>query len=669
MNLRQLIAAASSIGLIAEPFKCEIDQVDLSVGPSILHWEFKHFVVLLRRRGKRFEIFDPAIGRRVVDDAELSNSYTGVALQITRGAEFGEITPPRRSQVSALWRGSPGLLRALASAGALSFCLEVCILLIPLFLQFVIDDVVSPSDIDVLAIFAFGFSIVVLMQGTLIAFRGWSLQLLTQSVAVRWATLTFSHLLKLPAEYFERRRLGDLVSRFGSLGSIQQAVTVSALEAAMDSLLAVASLLVMLVYSPQLTMIALFALVVQSLIRLSTYGALENVSKERIVASSRENTVFLETLRAILPIRLHGAEFERRRAWQALRRSVQVLDLRKGKYEVLVAASLSVVAGLENIATIWYGVYLAVTPGGAAQLSIGMLMVFIAYKTQFLVRINNILKLFVDFRMVRLHAERLDDIIGEPIENDVPDADCSHLAASIQFVNVGFRYNKTDPWLFRDVSFTIEPGKVVAICGPSGGGKTTLVKLMLGVLRPEEGEILFGGVKLNALGMNNFRKLIGSVMQEDVLLCGSVAENISFFNSDVGHEEIVRSSRAANVYAEVMRMPMGLNTLIGDLGSGLSGGQKQRVLLARAICRQPKVLILDEATSHLDSANERAVNGALLALGMTRIFVAHRETTIACAEQLIEVDGGMVRMRDFDGRASAKADFTDQVGRGLEPGI
>jgi ATP-binding cassette, subfamily B, bacterial CvaB/MchF/RaxB len=280
-----------------------------------------------------------------------------------------------------------------------------------------------------------------------------------------------------------------------------------------------------------------------------------------------------------------------------------------------------------------------------------MLFAFVAYKQQFTMRGAAFVEKLVEFRMLGLHTERVADVaLAEAERQDEPVVfgDKTHLGAGIELRGVSFRYSEADSFVLQDVNLKIEAGESVAIVGPSGCGKTTLAKVMLGLLEPTAGEVRVGGVSLRHASRAAYRSMIGTVMQEDQLFAGSIADNIAFFDTAADKERIEASARLAAVHQDIMAMPMGYNTLIGDMGTALSGGQKQRVLLARALYKNPRILVLDEATSHLDVTRERQVNDAIRQLHLTRIIIAHRPETIASCDRIIMLAQGKAEAVEED---------------------
>lgn len=344
------------------------------------------------------------------------------------------------------------------------------------------------------------------------------------------------------------------------------------------------------------------------------------------------------------PIKLFNREEERRARWQNLLVEVQNRDMRTATMSMGFGTANVLIFGVEHLVVLWLGAdYVLNTMTGGSEslgdeLTIGMLFAFLIYKTQFAARTSALINYAVDLKMLGLHAERLADICLEPPEKDsICQNDLSHLAPSIELRGVSFRYGEGEPWILKDVNFKIEAGESVALVGPSGAGKTTLLKIALGLLKPSDGDILYGGQKISCLGIQNFRRQIGTVMQEDVLLTGSLADNIAFFDVQPDRARLEFCASMAQLHEDITRMPMGYETLVGDLGTGLSGGQKQRLLLARALYKQPRVLALDEATSHLDVNNERAVTEAIAHIPLTRLIIAHRAETIAGAMRVVQL--------------------------------
>ena len=339
------------------------------------------------------------------------------------------------------------------------------------------------------------------------------------------------------------------------------------------------------------------------------------------------------------PLKLFGRTPERLARWQNLMVDVQNRDLTTQKMELWFGSANTLIFGVEGMLIL----YLGGTAVLAQQMTLGMLLAFMAYKGQFAGRATSLINLIMQVKMLGLHAERLADIAPEPPEREsAMETDISRIAPRIELKNVSFRYADGEPWVLKDCSLAIEAGDHIAICGSSGCGKSTLLKLVLGLLEPNEGEIRIGGVSLKQLGPTQYRALIGTVMQNDALMAGSLSENIACFDPQLDHARMEAVARLAQIHEEITVMPMGYQTLVGDMGSTLSGGQKQRVLLARALYKPPRILALDEATSSLDAENERQVNTAVKALPLTRITIAHRRETINAARRVVVLNAGAV---------------------------
>lgn len=648
-TLAQLMSHAAALNFAIRPLQLDLHEFGELTLPCILHWDLNHFVVLKKAARNHIVILDPAVGERRLSLAEASRHFTGVALELTPNADFEPVDAKPKLKLSQLTGKVRGLMPALAAIFAVALVLELFAIVAPLFNQMVVDDAITGNDGDLLTVLLLGFALLLLIQTALATARSWMVMVLSQTLSLQWLGNVFAHLVRLPVNWFEQRHLGDITSRFGAVRDIQKTITTAALEAVLDGLMVIAALAMMCLYSLQLTGIVLVAVVAYGLLRWASYRPFRDAAAERLVVAAKENSHFLESLRAIQPLKLFGREEERRSRWQNLIVEVQNRDVRTAKMNIGFSTANTFIFGLENLLVFWLGAKLVMAgqTGTADIFTIGMLFAFISYKGQFTGRISALINYAVELKMLGLHAERLADIALAAPEKDtkdgnLPDNDLAHLEPSIELRNVSFRYGEGEAWVLKNASFKIEAGESVAVTGPSGAGKTTLLKILLGILPPNEGEVLYGGVPVRQLGLANVRRKIGTVMQEDVLLTGSLADNIAFFDTQPEQERIEACAKLAQVHGDIVKMPMGFHTLCGDLGSGLSGGQKQRVLLARALYKQPRVLALDEATSHLDLGNERAVTQALGQMRLTRLVIAHRPETIAGAQRVVQLKDGQV---------------------------
>ena len=656
-TLNQLIQIAAQLQFAARPLKVELEQIDKLALPAILHWDFNHFVVLTQVRNGQITIHDPARGARHVSVSEASKHFTGVALELEPTQEFKPKQQRQQIQLSQLIGRLTGAKRSLLQIFALAAALEIFAIVSPLFMQLVTDQAIVSEDRDLLVVLGVGFLALALVQVSITAVRSWVLMYLGTTLNLQLIGNLFRHLLRLPMQYFEKQHLGDVVSRFESLNVIQRTLTTGFVEAILDGVMAVLTGVMMLIYSWKLALIVCLAGVLYGVLRITLYRPLRQAQEEQISHAARQQSNFLETVRGIQSVKLFNRQIQRRTVYENLLVDNFNAGIRVQKLGILFHALNGALFGAENIAVVWLG-GLLVLDGG---FSIGMLFAFIAYKQQFSARITGFIEKGIEFKMLALHTERVADVALTTPEADAPQnaIQPDSITAAIEINNVSFRYSDTEPWILHNVNLKIEAGESVAIMGPSGCGKTTLLKIVLGLLAPTEGEILVGGKNVQQLGPS-YRNLIGTVMQEDQLFAGSLSDNICFFDPEPDQARVEACAQLACVHQDIMAMPMAYNTLIGDMGTTLSGGQKQRVLLARAVYKQPKILALDEATSHLDVGRERQVNDAIRQLKLTRLIIAHRPETIASADRTVIlgqgansiVENSSATSRPFNSRAT-----------------
>ena len=635
-TLVHLMQIAQRLELAARALKVELSHIGQLSLPAVLHWDFNHFVVLVEVRGDQTVIHDPALGRRVLSLEQLSRHFTGVALELTPTPSFAPRVESRRLRFSQLVGRLPGLGGALGQILALAAVLEVFAIVAPFFMQLVVDQALVAADRDLLAVLGIGFLLLALLQVGVTALRSWAMMVLGTTLNLTLVTRLFRHLLRLPVSFFERRHLGDIVSRFESLSVIQRTLTTGFLEALIDGVMAIVTLIVMVWYSGTLALVVVGAAALYGLLRLALYRPLRQASEEQIVRLARQQSNFLETVRGVQSVKLFNRQLQRGAVHQNLLVDQFNAGVRVQRLQMLHRALNGALFGAENVAVIWLGAQLVLDGG----FSIGMLFAFTAYKHQFVTRVSALVEKGIEFRMLGLHTDRVADVALAPAEPDDAGATEAPADGAIELRGVSFRYSDADPPVLHDVNLRIEAGESVAITGPSGCGKTTLAKIILGLLEPSAGEVLVGGISLRRFGASAHRERVAAVMQDDQLFAGSLADNIAFFDAAPDHDRIQACAQAAAVHAEIAAMPMGYNTLVGDMGTVLSGGQKQRVLLARALYRKPRLLVLDEATSHLDVTREWQVNEAIRQLELTRIIIAHRPETIASCERVVVLGPG-----------------------------
>lgn len=642
-TLTSLIGLAARLGLTSRALRLDTTDLKRLRRPCILHWNFNHFVVLKQVDRRSIRIHDPARGACTLQAREISAAFTGVALELWPGADFVRRRETTRVALHDLTGPVTGLARALVQILLLALTLEVFAILSPQLIQWVVDDALLTGNRDLLTTLAVGFTLLVVVQQLTGTLRSWVVMHCGTMLSLQWHGNTFAHLLRLPMSYFQKRHMGDIVSRFRSIDSIQQTLTSAFVEAIVDGLMSSVVVGVLFLYSPLLCGICLTAMGLYLAGRWIWYRPMRTATERQIVHAAKQHSHMLETIRGIRTIKLFGAQQQRHSSWFALLVEQVNAGLRLQRLSIAYKLLNGSLFGIENVLVVYIGAG-EVLDG---RLTVGMLLAFLSYKGQFSTRVSSLIDKLFEIRLLRLHGERLADIL---LTRPEPRREAGRLglcdnrrsAAAVSVSAVRFRYAAHEPWLLDGVDLDIAAGECIAVTGPSGCGKTTLLQLMLGVLHPVEGKVLIGGVDITCGDTDAIRRTIGSVMQADTLFAGSIADNISFFADKADQRRIERCAMLAAIHDEIIAMPMAYNTLIGFMGGALSAGQQQRILLARALYKGPKLLFLDEATSHLDAERERVIDAGLRKLDVTRVVVSHRPQTIAAADRIVTLSRGQI---------------------------
>jgi len=636
-TLRNLMSLADQMGFGARALKVELEALSKVSMPAVLHWDLNHFVVLKSVGKSKAVIHDPARGAQTLSLDELSKHFTGVVLELTPATHFERIEAREPVNVTALWSQMHGFWIAAGQVLALSAALQIAAFAAPFQIQLVIDEAIGRGDSQLLTTLALGFGALVVLQALIEALRNWMLQVFGNLMTFQMVGNLVRHLLRLPTEFFEKRHLGDILSRMGSTSAVQDALTKGLVSAMIDGVMALVAVVILLLYSTTLAFIVIASVGLNLAIALSFYPAIRSRTEEQLVTSAKERSHIMESVRAATTIKLMGREVERESAWRNLYADVINATVSLGKLQIGTTFFQTAITGVSTILVIYFGASAILAAKG---FSVGMLLAFLSFRQTYADRTASLINQIVQFRLLTLHMDRLSDIITAAPEASSAVPPRVEVRGAISLRDVSFRYGPADPLVLRNFHLDIAPGEFVAVTGPSGGGKTTLLKLILGLREPTQGSVVLDGQLATPELWRAWRNRVGVVAQDDRLLSGSIADNISFFDPDLDMARVQAAAAAAQVHTDIAHMPMQYLTLVGDMGSSLSGGQRQRILLARALYRQPSILILDEGTANLDQTTEDLIADLVAQLPITRIVVAHRPALIQRAQRTIDLAPG-----------------------------
>lgn len=634
MTLLSIKALLETLDFSVRAIKAPLEALKQVKLPAILHWNTNHFVVLKKVNKQSIVIHDPAVGIRHCNWSEVNAAYTGIVLEVEKSLEFREIRDAQQLSLSTLFKTVMGIKPFIGLLLILSLAIEVFGLINPLFLQFVMDSVMISGELQNLVVIATAFLLFVCLRAFSEYIRGSLVTYLTTHMTKQFSENVMRHLLRLPLHFFEQRSKGDIQSKFQAIDQIQAKISTDFVKTALDGMMVLINVIVMLIYSRVLTSIVIAVLGIYWGLRYASYHALRLQTETSIKQHTKAASIFLETLQVIMPIKSFLKEGLRFNLWQNAYVDALTADVQISKIHVFYHTLSQWLFEIEQIIVVCCGAYLVL----ANQFSAGMLVAFLSYRMMMVNKASSLIQTGFEYRLISIQLNRLSDILfqhPEPMAPAVHRAQTVHGALKVS--ELSFKYNQNEKNIFENINLEINPGEKVAIVGPSGCGKTTLLKLMMGLLSPGTGEIYVDGALIQDFGLKNYRELTACVMQDDALMSGTILENISFLAQEVDLSEVYRVAQLACIHDDICRFPMGYETQVGELGSFLSGGQKQRLLLARALYKKPKLLFLDEASSHLDTDNEKSINAALKSLDITQIIIAHRQETIKMADRVIDL--------------------------------
>ena len=633
-TFRDLLQTARHLQLTARPIRLAISELHHLRLPAVLHWRMSHFVVLVRCGRRRYVIHDPAIGRRKVGKAELDESFTGVALDLT--PERGFRRQSERNQMS--FADFAGSFRHLYRYLGLMFCLllstQVLALAPPIATQILIDELVLGQDREWLYRALGGLALIMLTGVMLDGLRRRVSLFTGMNLAVDSSVSVMSHLFHLPAAFVNRRHPGDLMSKLESLTPIRQALTEHVINSIVHCAVLITTLAIMFLYSGWLTAVSVGGLVLSVLLMSTILPASRRSQEQAIIHTATQNSSLLESLRAYDVVQALGLEHLRLAQWQNHFSDATSARVREGKLSIAQKTGNGIIGVFEQVSFLGIGI----TGVLDKHFTLGVLFAFMSLRGRFGSAAVGLAEAIQNFFLLKVHTNRLSDIVLAEPTPAIPDgAISSTVKGSLSAANISFRY-AADAWIVRDFCCDIAAGVNVVITGPSGCGKTTLLKLLAGQLPVHTGQIYVDDMELALWNRDSLRAQTGFVLQNDALFQGTVTENIAAFETAPDLARLRAAAISAEIWPDIQNLPMRLETRISDMGKNLSGGQVQRLLLARALYRKPAILFLDEATSHLDVSTERRVLQNIDEQDITVVSVAHRPDAINRAQQIIRLN-------------------------------
>lgn len=641
-SLKNLAKAAEILGFQARPVRASLNKIAEQSNPWIAHWKGIHYVVIYKIQGKRVLVADPAEGKRWLSRQTVLENWTGYAL-LLNPTELLHAAPTEKRSLGkfaqALWPFRNLGLQIIA----VSILLQLFALVSPLFTQIILDQVVVQKSQSALTIFCLGALLFGLGSMALSGVRQYLLAYLSNRMNLTLVTGFISHTLTLPLKFFESRRVGDILTRVQENQKIQHFLIGQVMLAWLNFVTGIIYLGLMLYYNVRLTLLVMALIPPMVIFTLLATPLLRKLSRERFTAAADQSSSMVEMMTGVSTLKAAAAEQELRWRWEDRFTTLLNIGFKGQKLGITLGLISGLINSIGGIALLWYGCSLVIS----GELSIGQYVAFNMMKGYILSPVMALIDLWDELQEVLISVERLNDVFGTESE-EPPGSNkliLPRIVGEVQFDNVTFRYTEDEERnTLQNISFTVKPGQTIAVVGRSGSGKTTLVKLLQGLYYPTLGRILIDGHDTRHISPQSLRSQLGVVSQDCFLFSGTITENITIYSEEIPFEQVVEAAKLAEAHAFIQDMPLGYNTQVGERGTSLSGGQKQRVAIARALLGEPQILVLDEATSSLDTESERRFqqNLARISRDRTTFIIAHRLSTVRNADCILVLDRGLL---------------------------
>lgn len=641
-SLRNIVAAARGLGFKAAMVAADIPALTSMRLPCILHWDFAHFVVLEKVTRSGFVVCDPALGRREVAESEFDLHYTGIAASLDPEEAFVR----SKGVVNQSFRDytrrsvfSPPVIRTVLSMLCLAILLQAASLLSPLLTVYVVDVVMPMHSLSthqtlLWMIVSAGFGIAAITY-----LRTWTMVRIQRLVDSSLLEGFMAHVLRLPARFFLEKSVSDIQSRMNSGTYIRDALSTYMVSTFLDSMLAVSYVGVLTYLSPGYGLLTIFFAVVQ----LGIYIWSGATMRDRLVSELKTQSLYqayvLEVLTGMLTVKASSAERQVTSVWKRKFNNYLISAQERSIVDGRISSTATAVRVVAPAMLLWYSI-IGYFDG---SISMGTVMALGTVSGMALNPLSSLATTIRYLQTVRSHGDRMSDIWLHEVEKEgIVEAPALEKGGTIEFSNVSFRYANAATPSITNASFKIKLGGKVGIVGPSGSGKSTLINLILRFHLPSEGTIRVNGVNVDKLRLESMRSQFGYVSQNTFLFNDTIRRNLALGLDDISVDAAREALEIAGLSSTIESLPMGIDSVIGTDGVTLSGGQRQRLAIARALARRPKLLILDEATSSLDSATEQAVAAAVSAMDCTQIIITHRLSTILSCDQILVVENGRI---------------------------
>jgi ATP-binding cassette, subfamily B, bacterial HlyB/CyaB len=638
--------AAENLGFRARPYKLSYSGLkDINL-PAIIHWQGYHWVVLFRRNEKYVWLADPALGIRKLTHDEFKESWTRYAIELEPTDKLQDLEPAK----SPVLRFAKYLLPYKFFFFEIfigSLILNILGLASPLFIQSIIDNVIVYKNISLLNMMLMGMVMVTFFSTLTSSIQQLVMIYVTTRLDLKLLADFYKHVLSLPMKFFYSRKTGDIITRFGENSKVRAILSGSAISTVLNVIMVVVYLSMMFAYSSSLSFVVMAFMPFFIGLTLIFTPIIKRISIDIFKSNSEQSSIMIESIQGIETIKANSVEWNVRTKWEDQYVENVNLSAKMQKTQMFAGILSQTISTTSSITLLWFGAHEVIE----GNMSMGEFMGFNAIVGSVMGPIMGLISLYDQFQNVSTSMDRLNDVLemkpeeDPPAKNEKPKIFMQMSKGEISFQNVSFRYGSEDsPLVINNLNLEVKSGQTIAFVGKSGCGKSTLIKMIAGFNIPTSGKLSVDGIDIKNIDIYSLRKNIGWVLQDSFLFSGTVAENIALGYTNPDMDKVIKAAKMGAADEFIVDFPMSYKTMVGEKGMAVSGGQRQRICIARALYRNPAIILMDEATSSLDAQSEKRIQENLdnLLIGRTAVIIAHRLSTVRNADMICYLDKGHI---------------------------